>query len=197
MNTATETKVKQSRLGKRPIKLPEEVKVSIVGNNVTVQGPKGTLERTVRQEVLVEQESDRLLVKIATEADVATHKFQGLSRALLANMVEGVSAGFRRSMDLRGVGYRAELKDGLLVMALGLSHSVSIELPPGVSLKIEQIDQGGIKFPRVHLESADKEVLGALCAKIRNARPPEPYKGKGVRYTGETIPMKAGKAGKK
>ena len=124
-------------------------------------------------------------------------KFQGLTRALVANMVKGVSTGYAMSLDLHGVGYRAELKGRELTLSLGLSHQVKFNLPEGINAKVEILDEGGTKRPRLHLDAANNELLGQTAARIRSFRPPEPYKGKGVRYTGEKIRMKAGKAGAK
>jgi large subunit ribosomal protein L6 len=126
----------------------------------------------------------------------AGRQYQGLVRAMLQSMVQGCSEGFKLTLDFRGVGYRAEFKDDILKMVVGLSHHVHMPIPESVSVKIETIDQAGTKFPRVHLESYDKEVLGQVAARIRDVRPPEPYKGKGVRYTNERVREKAGKTGK-
>jgi large subunit ribosomal protein L6 len=187
---------KQSRNGKKPIEIVKGVQVTISGQDVTMKGPKGELKQTVRPEVVVSQEESRLTVTPAEGAGKAGLQYQGLTRALLNNMVEGVTNGYKRSLDFRGVGYRAEFKNDQLKMTVGLSHQPIVDIPKVVSVKVETIDEAGTKFPRVHLESPDKQLVGRVAARIRQIRPPEPYNGKGVRYTGERIREKAGKAGK-
>ena len=187
---------KQSRNGKKPVELPKGVSVTISGHTVTVKGPKGEISRAFRPEVVIRQEGEQLMVVPASGAGQEGIKFQGTTRALLQNMVTGVSEGYVRSLDFRGVGYRAEMKDGKLKMTVGLSHQPELPIPSEIKVKIETIDIAGTKFPRVHLESVDKELVGQVAARIRSVRPPEPYKGKGVRYTGEKIREKAGKSGK-
>ncbi len=193
----TETHIgKQSRNGKKPVEVAKSVQVSISGQDVTAKGPKGELTYSVRPEVVVTQGEGILTVRPAEGAGKAGLQYQGLTRALLRNMVEGVANGYKRSLDFRGVGYRAEFKNNQLKMTVGLSHQPIIDVPKVVGIKVETIDEAGTKFPRVHLESPDKEVIGRIAARIRQMRPPEPYNGKGVRYTGERIREKAGKAGK-
>jgi len=187
---------KQSRNGKKPVEVAKGVQVSISGQAVTVKGPKGELTQALRPEVVVTQEEGVLTVRPAAGAGKAGLQYQGLTRAILRNMVEGVANGYKRSLDFRGVGYRAEFKNNQLKMTVGLSHQPLLDIPKVVSIKVETIDEAGTKFPRVHLESPDKEVIGRVAARIRQMRPPEPYNGKGVRYTGERIREKAGKAGK-
>lgn len=187
---------KQSRNGKRPVEVLAGVNVEISGQDVTVKGPKGEIKRTFRSEVVIEKGDGGLTVSPAPNSGKAGTQFQGLSRALLNNMMVGAAKGFVRSLDFRGVGYRAEFKDGHLKMSVGMSHQPVLAIPSEVKVKIEQVDEAGLKFPRVVLESVDKEVVGRVAARIRSIRPPEPYKGKGVRYTGETIVLKAGKTGK-
>ena len=187
---------KQSRNGKKPVAIAKGVQVSISGQDVTVKGPKGELTHSVRPEVAVKQEGDNLLVTPAEGAGKEGLQYQGLTRALLNNMVEGVANGYKRSLDFRGVGYRAEFKNDQLKMTVGLSHQPIVNIPKAVSVKVDTIDEAGTKFPRVHLESPDKQLVGRIAARIRQMRPPEPYNGKGVRYTGERIREKAGKAGK-
>lgn len=193
--TDTET-TKQSRNGKKPIQIAQGVKVTISGQDVTVKGPKGELTHTARPEVVVKQEEGKLSVSPAEGSGKTGLQYQGLTRAILSNMVEGVATGYKRSLDFRGVGYRAEFKDDQLKMTVGLSHQPVLDIPKAVSVKVETIDEAGTKFPRVHLESPDKQLVGRIAARIRQVRPPEPYNGKGVRYTGERIREKAGKAGK-
>ncbi|MFW2387720.1 MAG: 50S ribosomal protein L6 [Polyangiales bacterium] len=187
---------KQSRNGKKPVEVLKGVQVSISGQDVKAKGPKGELSQVLRPEVLVSQEEGMLRVRPAPGAGKAGLQYQGLTRAILRNMVEGVANGYKRSLDFRGVGYRAEFKNDQLKMTVGLSHQPIIDIPKAVSVKVETIDEAGTKFPRVHLESPDKQLVGRIAARIRQMRPPEPYNGKGVRYTGERIREKAGKAGK-
>ncbi|MDH3624274.1 MAG: 50S ribosomal protein L6 [Myxococcales bacterium] len=187
---------KQSRNGKKPVQLTEGVEVTISGREVTAKGPKGELKHTVPAEVVVEQQEGKVTVRPAPAAGKLGLQYQGLTRAILNNMVEGVATGYQRSLDFRGVGYRAEFKNGQLKMTVGLSHQPLLDIPKAVTVKIETIDEAGTKFPRVHLESPDKQLVGRIAARIRQVRPPEPYNGKGVRYTGEHIKEKAGKAGK-
>lgn len=193
----TETQTgKQSRNGKKPIEITQGVNVTVTGKDVTVKGPKGELTHTLRPEVVVSQEEGKLTVAPAPGAGKAGLQYQGLTRAILNNMVEGVANGYKRALDFRGVGYRAEFKNDQLKMTVGLSHQPVLDIPKAVSVKVETIDEAGTKFPRVHLESPDKQLVGRIAARIRAVRPPEPYNGKGVRYTGERIREKAGKAGK-
>lgn len=187
---------KQSRNGKKPVAIAKGVQVNINGQDITVKGPKGEMAYTVRSEVAVKQDGDNLFVTPVDGAGKQGLQYQGLTRALLNNMVEGVATGYKRSLDFRGVGYRAEFKNDQLKMTVGLSHQPIIDIPKAVSVKVETIDEAGTKFPRVHLESPDKQLVGRIAARIRQMRPPEPYNGKGVRYTGERIREKAGKAGK-
>jgi len=193
----TETQTgKQSRNGKKPVEIAKGVQVSISGRDVTVKGPKGELTHNLRPEVVVTEDEGKLIVAPAPGAGKAGLQYQGLTRSLLLNLVEGVANGYKKSLDFRGVGYRAEFKDDQLKMTVGLSHQPILDIPKTVSVTVETIDEAGTKFPRVHLESPDKQLVGRIAARIRQVRPPEPYNGKGVRYTGERIREKAGKAGK-
>jgi large subunit ribosomal protein L6 len=196
MATATQD-VAQSRIGKRPVPVPSGVEVKIDGSKVSVKGPKGSLEKVFPSEVAVSREGDELVVMPKPGTGSRGKQFQGMVRSLLNGMVEGTANGFNVSLDLVGVGYRAELNGQELKMALGLSHPVHFTLPQEVGCKIEVVDEGGLKKPRLHLSSHNKEILGRVAARIKSFRPPEPYKGKGVRYTGERIREKAGKAGGK
>ncbi|NLE49485.1 MAG: 50S ribosomal protein L6 [Sandaracinaceae bacterium] len=193
--TQTE-EIKNSRNGKKPIAL-DGVQVTIDGQTVKVKGPKGENSFTAPEEVKVEQRDGALVVSPAEGSGQRGTQFQGTTRAVLNNIVEGVRNGYQRSLDFRGVGYRAEFKDGMLKMTVGMSHQPLVKIPEGVKVNIETVDEAGLKFPRVALESVDKELVGRIAAYIRSLRPPETYTGKGVRYTGERIRQKAGKSGKK
>ena len=176
-----------SRIGKQPIPVPNAVKIDIDGRNIKVTGPKGTLTREVVPEVNLTLDDGNLIVTRPSDAprDRAMH---GLTRALLFNMVTGVDAGFRRTLELIGVGYRGQMQGSKLVLALGYSHPIEIDPPEGITFAVEG--------PRVHVDGIDKEQVGQVAADIRKLRPPEPYLGKGVRYLGEFVRRKAGKSGK-
>jgi large subunit ribosomal protein L6 len=178
-----------SRIGKRPIPIPDKVIVTIQGQHVSVKGPKGELSRTLVPEVTAEQESDTLHVKRINESRVARQR-HGLSRSLVANMVEGVSQGFQKRLEIQGVGYRAQVQGRNLVLSVGYSHPVTIEPPEGILIAVEN-------NTNVLVSGIDKEIVGNIAASIRAVRPPEPYKGKGIRYSGEFVRRKVGKAGKK
>lgn len=178
-----------SRIGKRPISIPNKVTVSIDGQAVAVKGPKGELSRVLPSEVEVVQEGETLLVKRRDESRVARQR-HGLSRTLVANMVEGVSQGFQRRLEIIGVGYRAQVQGKNLILNVGYSNPVQIEPPDGIQMAVEN-------NTNVIVSGIDKEIVGNTAARIRAVRPPEPYKGKGIRYVGEVVKRKAGKAGKK
>jgi large subunit ribosomal protein L6 len=178
-----------SRIGKRPITLPSKVTVAVDGQFVTVNGPKGQLSRTLPNEVGVVQEGETLVVARQNESRAARQR-HGLCRTLVANMVEGVSNGFQRRLEIQGVGYRAQVQGSNLVLNVGYSHQVHIEPPEGVQLAVEN-------NTNIIVSGIDKEIVGNTAARIRAVRPPEPYKGKGIRYAGEVVRRKAGKAGKK
>lgn len=179
-----------SRIGKLPIALPSGVEVSINGTNVTVKGKKGTLSQEVDKDITVKVEGSEVLVTRPT--DQKRHRsMHGLYRALIANMVHGVSEGYKTEQELVGVGYRASNKGQQLELALGYSHNVLFELP--VEIKITTMSEKG-QNPKVILESCDKQLLGQVASKIRSLRKPEPYKGKGIKFTGEILRRKAGKA---
>ena len=180
-----------SRIGKQPIELPDGVKVAISGSMVTIEGPKGKLEREIRQEISIEQQ-DKTLVLARNEETQAARAFHGLERSLISNMVTGVSQGFSKELELIGVGYRADMKGTVLNLGLGYSHDINYQLPEGIKGSV--LKEGRDVF--VKLEGVDKQLVGQTAAKIRGLRPPEPYKGKGVRYRGEQVRRKAGKAGK-
>jgi large subunit ribosomal protein L6 len=178
-----------SRIGKRPISIPAKVTVTITGQQVAVKGPKGELSRVLPSEVEVTQEGETLLVKRRNESRMARQR-HGLSRTLVANMVEGVSQGFQRRLEIQGVGYRAQVQGRNLTLNVGYSNPVQIVPPDGIQVAVEN-------NTNVVVSGIDKEIVGNTAARIRAVRPPEPYKGKGIRYAGEVIKRKAGKAGKK
>jgi large subunit ribosomal protein L6 len=191
------TTVTQSRIGKQPVPLPKGVDFKLDGRVVNVKGPKGELTREIPSGIKIQIVDNELVFEPEVGAGRRGRQFQGLTRALVASMVKGASEGYATSLDLVGVGYRAEVKGQEITLALGLSHQVKHTLPKSVSARVETIDEGGVKRPRLHLTSHDKEALGQNAARIRSYRKPEPYKGKGVRYTGEKLREKAGKAGGK
>jgi len=190
-NPAEQPASTTSRIGKRPIPVPQGVAFSATGSEVQIKGPKGTMKRVVPDMVTVAQEGAEL--KVSTTAPGRSGaRLQGLTRALVANMVEGVSKGFERVLELHGTGYRAELQGNDLHFALGFSHPIVYPVPEGVTATIPKDSKGGLLV----LQGMDKAVVGQTAATIRGFRPPEPYGGKGVRYRGERVREKAGKAGK-
>lgn len=189
---AAEAKPIQSRVGKRAVVLPKGVTVSVAAGKVDVQGPKGKLSQPLPPTVTVTQSGDKLVVaSSASGRDGA--RWQGLARALIASTVKGAAEGYERILELVGTGYRCEVKGNALHLALGLSHPVVYPLPAGVTAQVPADSKGTI----IILNSANKGTLGQVAATVRSFRPPEPYAGKGVRYRGETVRRKAGKAGKK
>ena len=179
-----------SRIGKAPITVPSGVEVSVSGRTITVTGPKGTLSREIPGEITVRQEDGSLLVERPND-ERQQRAMHGLTRSLVNNMVVGVTDGFRKQLEIVGVGYRAEAQGpGSIRLALGFSHPVFVTAPEGVAFEVPAPTQ-------VVVTGIDKEVVGQVAANIRSIRKPEPYKGKGVRYAGERILRKAGKAGKK
>ena len=178
-----------SRIGRKPVTVPKGVTVSLAGNTVKVKGPKGELTREFAQGIIVGQEGETLEVKRAS--DEVNHKaLHGLSRTLLANMVEGVTKGYQKTLEISGVGYKAEVKPFGLQLALGFSHAIQYKAPAGVKLTAPQPTT-------IVIDGPDKEKVGQVAAELRSLRPPEPYKGKGIKYQGEVIRRKAGKAGGK
>ena len=178
-----------SRIGKKLIPIPNKVQITIDGSAVTVKGPKGELHHQFPPDMTIKQEGDQ--VKVERPSDERQHRaLHGMTRALINNMVTGVSTGFERVLEIEGVGYRAEMDGTKLVMYLGYSHNIPIEPPPNVEFVVEE--RGRL----IRIRGIDKQVVGELAAYVRKLRPPEPYKGKGVHYAGETIRRKAGKAGK-
>jgi large subunit ribosomal protein L6 len=177
-----------SRIGRMPISLPDGVEVTQDGSRLRVTGPLGTLEREVHPEMKVEREDGTL--RVVRPSDQPRHRaLHGLTRTLVNNMITGVTSGFTRNLEISGVGYRAQLQGTTLVLALGYSHPVEVEAPPGIEFRVETPTRLGVF-------GADKELVGQTAAYIRSRRKPEPYKGKGIRYAGEQILRKAGKAGK-
>jgi large subunit ribosomal protein L6 len=173
-----------SRIGKKPIPLPSGVKVQI-GEHLEVTGPKGKLSVPIPEGITVEQSAGKLEIKRASDDHAALH---GLTRALAANAVQGVSTGFTRELDIVGIGYRADVKGNIAIFTLGYSHPIEFMLPPGVELKID-------KQTHLVLTGYDRQLLGQVAADMRELRPPDPYKNKGVRYTGEVLRKKVGKTG--
>ena len=178
-----------SRIGKNPVPVPDKVTVSLDGLTVRVKGPKGELERTLPEGVVVSQEDNSIVVAPTSTKRMARER-HGLCRALIANMIEGVNSGFSKSLEIIGVGSRAQVKGTTLVVSAGYSHPVEMEAPDGITFKVEN-------NTKVIVSGIDKELVGNEAAKVRAIRPPEPYKGKGIRYEGEWILRKAGKSGKK
>jgi large subunit ribosomal protein L6 len=184
-----------SRIGKMPVEIPQGVTVDVKGSTVSAKGPRGQLTKTFHPDMEIRVEDGVRpgagQVVVSRPTDSRDHRaLHGLTRALIANMVTGVSQGFRRDLSIEGVGYRAEMRGRNLVLNVGYSHPVEIEPPQDVEISVER----GAK--QVTVEGLDKEVVGELAAKIRAVRPPEPYKGKGIRYADEYVRRKAGKAGK-
>ena len=178
-----------SRIGKKPIPVPANVQATVEGQTVKVKGPRGELTRTLHPAMTLSLANGTLTV--ARPSDENEHKaLHGLTRTLIANMVEGVTAGYRKQLDIVGVGYKAEARPYGLQLALGFSHPVEFRAPKGIKLSAPQPTQ-------IIIEGADKEMVGQVAAELRGLRPPEPYKGKGIKYVGEQIRRKAGKAGGK
>ena len=178
-----------SRIGKHPIPVPNGVTVTLDGQVISVKGPRGELKRTMHPEMGLTIENNE--VKVSRPSDEARHKaLHGLSRTLIANMVEGVTKGYIKQLEISGVGYKAEVKPYGLLLSLGYSHTIEVKAPPGIKLTAPQPTQ-------ITVDGADKEVVGRIAAEIRLLRKPEPYKGKGIKYAGEIVRRKAGKAGGK
>jgi large subunit ribosomal protein L6 len=174
-----------SRIGKQPIEIPEGVTVSLGPGRVTVNGPRGELSQTVSPAMRIEEKDGTLTIERPT--DRGEHRaLHGLTRSLIANMVEGVTQGYEKRLEIQGVGYRARLKGNDLEMALGYSHPVSLAAPEGIEFEVPQPTE-------VVVRGIDKQLVGEIAARVRKQRPPEPYKGKGVRYAGEHVRRKVGK----
>jgi len=177
-----------SRKGNQPISLPKGVEVKVQNNEVTVKGPKGILSHKICDGIIVAIENDQCLVTVEKDRAGMT-RWHGLYRSIIANMVIGTSSGFQRTLELIGVGYRAAVKGHMVDLQLGYSHPTSVEIPKGITVKVEK--------NTITLEGTDKQQVGQLAADIRAMRPPEPYQGKGIRYTNEYVRKKAGKAAAK
>ncbi|MDO8665536.1 MAG: 50S ribosomal protein L6 [Gemmatimonadales bacterium] len=178
-----------SRIGRKPVPLPQGVTASVSGTTIAVKGPKGELTRTLHADLSVSVEGAEVQVK--RPSDSSKHRaLHGLSRTLVANMVEGVTKGYEKTLEIQGVGYKAETKPYGLNIIVGYSHSVEFKAPPGIKLTADQPTV-------VKVSGSDKELVGQVAANIRAVRPPEPYKGKGIRYRGEKVRRKAGKTGAK
>ncbi|HRD54775.1 MAG TPA: 50S ribosomal protein L6 [Parachlamydiaceae bacterium] len=178
-----------SRKGNQPIPLPKGVEVKVNGLIVSVKGPKGTLNQEIRKGIDVKVENDHIAVSLA-ETHLQDGNFHGLYRALIDNMVEGVTKGFERKLEMIGVGYRAAVKGHMLDLQIGCSHPVEVPIPQGIEVKVE-------KNSTIIATGSNKQVLGQFVATVRAKKPPEPYQGKGIRYAGEFVRKKAGKAASK
>ncbi|NLW90605.1 MAG: 50S ribosomal protein L6 [Syntrophomonadaceae bacterium] len=177
-----------SRIGRKPISLPAGVEVTVVDQTVTVKGPKGALSQTIPSRITVVKEDGQLLVQRPSDQK-QDRAFHGLSRALIANMVEGVTNGFQKKLEMVGVGYRASMNGNKLVLAIGFSHPVEINPPEGISFEVPAVT-------KITVMGIDKQLVGNTAAHIRAIREPEPYKGKGIKYENEVIRRKAGKTGR-
>ncbi len=177
-----------SRLGKKPVAVPPGVNVKVEGSQVTVTGPKGELSETFYPDVIIKADDRQVLVEIPDSP--IYRPLHGMTRAKVANMILGVTQGFKKELEIEGVGYKGEMQGKKLVLSLGFSHNVPVEPPTGITLSVDKSQRV------ITIEGASKEVVGQLAANIRSLRPPEPYKGKGIHYMGEKIRRKAGKAGK-
>ena len=177
-----------SRIGKKPIAIPAGVEVKLNGTEMTVKGPKGELKNTLRPEMEIVIENSEIIVKRPND-NQTNRSLHGLTRTLIANMVEGVTEGFKKELDVNGVGYRVQKQGKNLVMNLGYSHQVIMEEPDGITIDVPAPN-------KIIVSGSDKQAVGQLAAQIREKRPPEPYKGKGIKYTGEYIRRKEGKSAK-
>lgn len=182
-----------SRIGKAPIPVPNGVQITFSGGLTTVKGPKGTLSRSLHPDIAIKQEDGKLICERPTNNKIH-RSLHGLTRSLLNNMVIGVSTGYERRLDVIGVGYRAELQGANVVLSVGYANQIIVEPMEGISFEVGMDTNTRSTF--VVLKGIDKETIGQQAANIRGVRPPEPYKGKGIRYNGEVVRRKAGKAGK-
>jgi large subunit ribosomal protein L6 len=177
-----------SRIGKMPVNLPKGVTANIQGSTVTIKGPKGELQQTFHPDMLIRQEDSKLVVE--RPDNPLYDAMHGMVRAIINNMVQGVTEGYKKDLEIEGVGYRGELQGNKLVLSLGFSHPVPVEPPMGIKFSVDKSQR------LLTVEGIDKQLVGQVAANIRSIRPPEPYKGKGIRYAGEKVRRKAGKAGK-
>ena len=178
-----------SRIGRKPISLPPGVEISIENNIITVKGPKGVLSQSIPEDITIDQQENELLVK--RPSDIKKHRaMHGLARALVANMVTGVTTGFEKKLEMVGVGYRAQMQGSKLVINIGFSHPVEVEPPQGIEFEVPAVT-------KITVKGIDKQLVGNTAADIRAIRKPEPYKGKGLRYENEVVRRKAGKTGAK
>ncbi|MBB6121020.1 50S ribosomal protein L6 [Nocardiopsis algeriensis] len=178
-----------SRIGRLPISAPKGVEVTINGQDVTVKGPKGELKHTVAEPITVSRDDEGVITVARPDDKPENRSLHGLTRALIANLIEGVAKGYTRTLEIHGVGYRVQARGSNLEFSLGYSHPVVVEPPEGITFRVE-------KPTLLHVEGIDKQLVGQVAANIRSLRKPDPYKAKGVRYQGEHIRRKAGKAGK-
>ena len=178
-----------SRIGRKPVAIPAGVEVTLNGQTLTVKGPKGTLTRTFNDRMNIAVDNNEIVVTRPSD-DKEDRSLHGLTRTLISNMVEGVTTGFKKELEINGVGYRAAKQGNKLALTLGFSHPVEMEAPAGITIEVPAPN-------KIVVSGADKEVVGAVAADIRKWRKPEPYKGKGIRYEGEVVRRKAGKAGAK
>ena len=178
-----------SRIGKLPIEIPQGVEITIEGQLITAKGPLGTESVNVREEILIKKE-DNFVILTRTSEERKTRALHGLSRTLVANAINGVKTGWEKKLELQGVGYRASMQGTVLNLALGYSHPINIEPPTGIQIAVEA-------NTKISIKGSNKQTVGDVAAEIRSKRPPEVYKGKGIRYVGEYVRKKAGKTGKK
>ena len=180
-----------SRIGRKPVVIPEKVKVSVANAMVTVEGPLGKLDLGLPQGIALEISEGVATVMAPAAVSRANRGYQGLARALVANMVEGVTNGYEKKLEISGVGYRCEQKGDSLTFSLGYSHTITLKVPPGITAIIDKSQT------KVSIKGIDKQLVGQVAAQIRGYKPPEPYKGKGVKYSDETVRRKVGKSGSK
>jgi large subunit ribosomal protein L6 len=178
-----------SRVGKKPIEIPKDITINYTDKKITVKGSKGSIEHNVHKNVDLEIENNIIRV-ISKDQSRANRAYQGLTRSIVSNMVTGVSKGFQRTLEINGIGYRADSKANTVKLTLGYSHPIDFKLPDGISATVS-------KQNAITISGIDKQLVGQICADIRSLRPPEPYKGKGVKYSNEQIQRKAGKTGTK
>lgn len=179
-----------SRIGKQPIELPPNVNVDILGSTIKVKGPKGELSYNLPEGIRASKSDSKIIVERETDSKVLK-ALHGLARSLILNMVNGVSAGYERTLEITGIGYRAQVKGNKIIFTLGYSHPIEYELPAGVTARVDE------KQTTITLSGIDKQLIGQVAANIKALKMPDAYKGKGIRYSGERIKLKAGKTGKK